>query len=48
MTEQRDILKELGRGEGYNDRYPDCGLGQAKVPCEAMIPHRISTKHRMK
>jgi len=35
---QREILKELGREEGYMGRYLGCGLCQTKVPCESQIP----------
>lgn len=43
-VEQRTILKELGREEGYVGRYIGCGLCQTKVPCEAGIPPNISRK----
>jgi len=39
--EQKAILKESGREEGYIGRYPGCGLCQTKVPCESMIPPSI-------
>jgi len=42
LVEQRAILKELGREEGYVGRYLGCGLCQTKVPCEAGIPPSIS------
>jgi epoxyqueuosine reductase len=35
---QKEILKELGREEGYIGRYLGCGLCQTKVPCEFRIP----------
>ena len=38
FVEQKAILKELGREEGYIGRYLGCGLCQTKVPCEARIP----------
>ena len=44
VTEQRGILKELGREEGYIGRYLGCGLCQTKVPCESGIPPNISGK----
>jgi ferredoxin len=39
---QKEILKELGREEGYVGRYLGCGLCQTKVPCEAGIPPSLS------
>ncbi|MFC2059568.1 epoxyqueuosine reductase [Chloroflexota bacterium] len=42
IIEERAILKELGREEGYIGRYLACGLCQTKVPCEAGIPPVIS------
>lgn len=44
--EQRAMLKELGREEGYIGRYPGCGLCQTKVPCEDRIPPSISGKNK--
>lgn len=44
IVEQRAILKELEREEGYIGRYPACGLCQTKVPCESRIPPDISGK----
>lgn len=38
LEEQKEILKRLGRGEGYIGHYLGCGLCQTKVPCEAGIP----------
>jgi len=38
FARQKEILKELGREEGYIGSYLGCGLCQTKVPCEAMIP----------
>lgn len=38
FEEQRTILKELGREEGYIGRYLGCGLCLTKVPCESRIP----------
>lgn len=35
---QKEMLKELGREEGYIGRYLACGLCQTDVPCEARIP----------
>ncbi len=35
---QKEILKELGREEGYMGRYVGCGFCQVKVPCEFQIP----------
>jgi epoxyqueuosine reductase QueG len=43
-TRQKEIVKELGRGEGYIGRYLGCGLCQTKVPCEARIP--LKTRDR--
>ena len=40
-VEQKAILKELGREEGYIGSYLGCGLCQTKVPCEAQIPPSI-------
>lgn len=42
--EQRAILRELGREEGYIGRYLGCGLCQTKVPCEGRIPPSTSSK----
>jgi epoxyqueuosine reductase len=41
LNEQKAILKELRREEGYIGRYPGCGLCQTKVPCEDRIPSLI-------
>lgn len=38
LREQKEILKRLGKEEGYIGRYLGCGLCQTKVPCEARIP----------
>jgi len=38
FNEQRNILKQLGREEGYQGQYLGCGLCQCKVPCEGGIP----------
>ena len=38
FNEQRVILKEMGREEGYTGPYLGCGLCQTKVPCEDRIP----------
>jgi epoxyqueuosine reductase len=38
FTRQKEIVKELGRAEGYIGRYLGCGLCQTKVPCEDGIP----------
>jgi epoxyqueuosine reductase len=43
---QKEILKELGRGEGYIGSYHGCGLCQTNVPCEAGIPPKPKTKSR--
>ncbi|MFH1003475.1 MAG: epoxyqueuosine reductase [Chloroflexota bacterium] len=43
---QKEILKQLGREEGYLGRYPACGLCQTKVPCEARIPSGTAAKPR--
>jgi epoxyqueuosine reductase QueG len=45
-TKQKNILKELGRDEGYIGRYLGCGLCQTKVPCEARIPPKSRGKRR--
>ncbi len=37
-TKQKEILRDLGREEGYIGRYLGCGLCQTNVPCEARIP----------
>lgn len=34
----KDLLKQMGRFEGFIGVYPACGLCQNKVPCESMIP----------
>lgn len=41
---QKEIVKELGREEGYIGRYLGCGLCQTKVPCESRIPPRKRNK----
>ena len=46
FTRQKEILKELGREEGYIGRYLGCGLCQTKVPCEARIPPKTRDKRR--
>jgi epoxyqueuosine reductase len=46
FTRQKEIVKELGREEGYIGRYLGCGLCQTKVPCEAKIPPGIKDKKR--
>ncbi len=38
QVKQKEILKELGKEDGYIGRYLGCGLCQTKVPCEARIP----------
>lgn len=38
QVEQRNILQQMRRGEGYIGKYLGCGLCQVKVPCESMIP----------
>ncbi len=45
FNEQKTILKELGREEGYMGRTLGCGLCQTKVPCEARIPLSILRKN---
>jgi ferredoxin len=46
FTKQKEILKEMGREEGYIGRYLGCGLCQTKVPCEARIPPKTRNKSR--
>ena len=46
FTKQKEILKELGREEGYIGRYLGCGLCQTKVPCEARIPPKTRSEKR--
>ena len=46
FTRQKEIVKELGREEGYIGRYLGCGLCQTKVPCEFRIPPGIRDKRR--
>ena len=46
FTRQKEIVKELGREEGYIGRYLGCGLCQTKVPCEARIPPKKRGKRR--
>jgi epoxyqueuosine reductase QueG len=48
FTKQKDILRGLGRDEGYIGRYLGCGLCQTKVPCEAGIPPRTGAKSQKK
>ena len=43
---QKEILKELGREQGYIGRYLGCGLCQTKVPCEARIPPKTRDRHK--
>jgi len=38
VTGQLEVMKRLGRTEGYLGKYPGCGLCQTKVPCEDRIP----------
>jgi epoxyqueuosine reductase len=38
FNEQRAILTQLGREQGYLGKYLGCGLCQCKVPCEGGIP----------
>jgi len=45
---QKEIVKELGREEGYIGRYLGCGLCQTKVPCEDRIPPKKRGKRRIK
>jgi epoxyqueuosine reductase len=40
LTRQKEIIKELGREDGYIGRYLGCGLCQTNVPCESRIPVR--------
>jgi epoxyqueuosine reductase len=46
LIKQKEIVRELGREEGYIGRYLGCGLCQTKVPCEARIPPGIRDKRR--
>lgn len=46
FIEQKTMLEELGREEGYIGRYPACGLCQTKVPCETRIPPSTSSKNQ--
>ncbi len=46
FNEQKVILKQLGREEGYTGAYLGCGLCQTKVPCEGGIPPTISSRTR--
>ncbi|MCJ7515375.1 MAG: epoxyqueuosine reductase [Dehalococcoidia bacterium] len=46
FTRQKEIVKELGREEGYIGRYLGCGLCQTKVPCEARIPPKKRGKRQ--
>ena len=46
FTRQKEMLKELGREDGYIGRYLGCGLCQTKVPCEASIPSKKRAKNR--
>jgi len=46
FTRQKEIVKELGREDGYIGRYLGCGLCQTKVPCEARIPPKKRGKRR--
>jgi len=41
LNEQKAIIKELGREEGYIGYYLGCGLCQTEVPCEAGVPPKI-------
>jgi epoxyqueuosine reductase QueG len=38
LVEQKEILAELGRADGYIGDYVGCGLCQTRVPCEHGIP----------
>lgn len=46
FVRQKEILKEMGREDGYIGRYLGCGLCQTKVPCEASIPPKTRDKRR--
>ena len=46
FTRQKEIVKELGREDGYIGRYLGCGLCQTKVPCEVRIPPKARAKSR--
>jgi len=46
FARQKEILKEMGREEGYIGRYLGCGLCQTEVPCEAGIPPKPRDKSR--
>ncbi len=43
--EQTEILKRMGREEGYMGHYLACGACQTKVPCEDRIPPEVPAKH---
>jgi len=45
-VKEKEIIKELGREEGYIGSYPACGLCQTKVPCEARIPPKPRGKRQ--
>lgn len=41
---QIDVLKAMGREEGYIGMYPGCGLCQTGVPCESGIPPLVGVQ----
>ena len=44
---QKEMVKQMGRENGYIGRYLGCGLCQTKVPCEAGIPPRTKAKNKV-
>lgn len=46
FVKQKEILRELGREEGYIGYYPACGLCQTEVPCESRIPPKTRNQKR--
>jgi len=47
FVRQKEILKEMGREDGYIGRYLGCSLCQTKVPCESRIPTRKKSELRL-
>ncbi len=45
LFDQKALLKQMGRDEGYMGRYMGCGLCQVKVPCETRIPPKVGGRN---
>ncbi|MBI4332670.1 MAG: epoxyqueuosine reductase [Chloroflexi bacterium] len=45
QNEQKALIKQMGKEEGYIGRYHGCGLCQVKVPCESRIPPKVAGRN---